>query len=47
MKNLILAMLAKQPADRIDKETLLELPYFSTEKQLKLYDIIADDLADF
>lgn len=40
-------MLAKDPFDRIDLSTLLKLPYFSQETQIKLYHMVADDLLTF
>lgn len=44
MKNLILVMLARDPIDRIGLETLMRLPYFAVENQLRLYHMVADDL---
>lgn len=35
-------MLAKNQNDRIDIKTLMTLPYFSTEKQLRLYHMLSD-----
>lgn len=35
-------MLAKDQNDRIDIKTLMLLPYFATEKQLRLYHMLSD-----
>lgn len=42
-----MVMLARQPNDRIDMSTLMLLPYFATEKQLRLYHMLSDQMLEW
>lgn len=47
MKNLLLIMLQPQPQNRIDLKTLLQLPYFALEKQLRLYHMLSEEMLEW
>jgi hypothetical protein len=47
MKELILVMLAKEENHRIDLTSLLQLPYFSAEKQLRFYHLLSTQILNY